>query len=382
VFIPLLILVAQFRAEDAIPFSTVLIGGASVANFLQMSIKKHPSSDKPLIDYYLAMMLQPLALAGTLLGVIFNTIFPNWLLLLCLVVVLAVTMQRTAAKGWRLWHQEKRISEMGLSRARYSSVNMDPEENEVMDSIQFSDSLRNIAKEERKTPIMPFISMLIVLAITTVLSLLKGGTTGQSIVGVKACSVGYWFISITAIPLLIAISIGISYYLHKRHNFKEMNGYIFQQGDIRWTRRNLVVMSVVSLVAGLLAGLLGIGGGMVFGPLMLEFHVLPEVAAATSSFMILFTSIATIIQYAILGRVVTDYAIWFGGVGFLCSLIGQTLLTRLVLKYKKTSIIVLCITAVIAVSLVLLIAIGVMNIVSDVKADVSFGFQNPCEDHN
>lgn len=36
--------------------------------------------------------------------------------------------------------------------------------------------------------------------------------------------------------------------------------------------------------------LLGIGGGMITGPLLLEMGVLSQVTAATSSFMVLFTS--------------------------------------------------------------------------------------------
>jgi uncharacterized membrane protein YfcA len=40
------------------------------------------------------------------------------------------------------------------------------------------------------------------------------------------------------------------------------------------------------------AGLFGLGGGVVKAPLMLELGVLPEVAAATSTTMIAFTSMA------------------------------------------------------------------------------------------
>jgi len=127
-----------------------------------------------------------------------------------------------------------------------------------------------------------------------------------------------------------------------------------------------------------LAGLLGIGGGVLFGPVMLEYGVLPEVAAATSSFMILFTSIASIIQYAILGRVIKDYAIWFGFIGFLSSLVGQALLGRLVKKYQKISLIVLFIAAVIFVSMILLVVLGVLQIIADMKAGKSFGLNSPC----
>jgi hypothetical protein len=77
--------------------------------------------------------------------------------------------------------------------------------------------------------------------------------------------------------------------------------------------------------------------------------------------------------------VIPDYAIWFIIVGFFCSLLGQSLLTKLVHKYHKHSLIIICIALVIAVSTILLISIGVMNIVNDIKAGESFGFNSPCE---
>jgi uncharacterized membrane protein YfcA len=55
---------------------------------------------------------------------------------------------------------------------------------------------------------------------------------------------------------------------------------------MKWTPVTTFFMTLISFFAGILAGLLGIGGGILFGPVMLEYGVLPEVAAATSSFMI------------------------------------------------------------------------------------------------
>lgn len=49
-------------------------------------------------------------------------------------------------------------------------------------------------------------------------------------------------------------------------------------------------MGFVGLAAGFLAGVLGIGGGMVVGPLLISYGVLPDCTTATSSFMIVFSS--------------------------------------------------------------------------------------------
>jgi len=50
----------------------------------------------------------------------------------------------------------------------------------------------------------------------------------------------------------------------------------------------------------MLAGLLGIGGGTILGPLLLEIGLHPVVSTATSNFLVLFTSSSTSIQFILL----------------------------------------------------------------------------------
>lgn len=59
-----------------------------------------------------------------------------------------------------------------------------------------------------------------------------------------------------------------------------------QPGDVRWTWQRTLLSGLVSVGAGVISSLVGIGGGMILGPLLLSFGVLPDVTAATSSFMI------------------------------------------------------------------------------------------------
>lgn len=77
------------------PLSNVLILGASVANFAQMAPKRLPGNKygRPLIDYGMALALQPSQLAGTVVGVLLNAIFPDWLVLVLLVLTLSVSVR-------------------------------------------------------------------------------------------------------------------------------------------------------------------------------------------------------------------------------------------------------------------------------------------------
>lgn len=48
-----------------------------------------------------------------------------------------------------------------------------------------------------------------------------------------------------------------------------------------------------TLIAGILAGTLGIGGGLVINPILLKEGLRPQIAAGVSSLVVLFTSLST-----------------------------------------------------------------------------------------
>ena len=55
--------------------------------------------------------------------------------------------------------------------------------------------------------------------------------------------------------------------------------------------------------AGVAAGLLGIGGGMVLGPLLVELGCLPQPIAATSAYVVFITATSGLAQVWIMGLV-------------------------------------------------------------------------------
>lgn len=115
--------------------------------------------------------------------------------------------------------------------------------------------------------------------------------------------------------------------LRQRNRIKVISKYSFVEGDIHWTSFRVVHYPLYCAGAGVAAGLLGIGGGMVKGPLMLEMGILPQVQSTTAAFMIIFTSSSTVIQYAIAGGFPGgrqwDYILWYMLIGFSGGFTGQ-----------------------------------------------------------
>lgn len=66
---------------------TGMIMGASVSTVYCNLKLKHPSLDIPLIDYDLAMLIQPMLMLGISIGVIFNVVFPDWLVTALLIIL-------------------------------------------------------------------------------------------------------------------------------------------------------------------------------------------------------------------------------------------------------------------------------------------------------
>eukprot|EP00499_Haloplacidia_sp_CaronLabIsolate_P008909 CAMPEP_0196783922 /NCGR_PEP_ID=MMETSP1104-20130614/15426_1 /TAXON_ID=33652 /ORGANISM="Cafeteria sp., Strain Caron Lab Isolate" /LENGTH=217 /DNA_ID=CAMNT_0042154191 /DNA_START=68 /DNA_END=718 /DNA_ORIENTATION=- len=95
-FVPIFILVIGLTAYEAVPLSQAMIFGGGLVNYIMNYQAHHPTvPSRPLINYEAAIMLEPLMLAGTVIGVLANTVFPQWLIVVLLVLVLAYASRRT-----------------------------------------------------------------------------------------------------------------------------------------------------------------------------------------------------------------------------------------------------------------------------------------------
>ena len=84
---------------------------------------------------------------------------------------------------------------------------------------------------------------------------------------------------------------------------------------------DIPILISLGLLAGGLAGLLGIGGGLIFAPVLLWLNLPPHQALATSSFAIVPTALAGTIVHLQSGSLPTRSALAIGLAGFGSALI-------------------------------------------------------------
>ncbi|GLD94042.1 hypothetical protein PINS_up002653 [Pythium insidiosum] len=227
--------------------------------------------------------------------------------------------------------------------------------------------------------ILPLLSAWLVVLLQ---ALLRGGHGVPSVIGVGCASVGYWLFTLLPVVVLGLLTWRIGYRLRLENRLRVLSEYAFLESDIHWTFERVTRFPIYCINAGIAAGLLGIGGGMVKGPIMLDMGVLPPVQSATASYMILFTASSTTLLFAIAGQfpgsLQYDYVVWFAFVGCLGGWCGQVVVSYLVKKYKRESIVVFLLAGTIGLSAVCMGYIGVVNVLRDVQKGTHLGFSSLC----
>merc|ERR1719486_1430829 len=109
--------------------------------------------------------------------------------------------------------------------------------------------------------------------------------------------------SLASIPWVLSFAWGFRLMLLDRTEEKEEIGWQYTEEDIKWDEDSTVKYPLVCTSAGIFAGLFGVGGGIVKGPLMLEMGVQPAVASASAAAMILFTSASASVSFGVFGMI-------------------------------------------------------------------------------
>jgi uncharacterized membrane protein YfcA len=383
ILVPLLILVYGFHPKYAIPLSNFTILGSSIMNMILNAIKRHPSADRPLVDWDLILIMEPLTMAGAVVGALVGKILPDWILVLMLVILLAQTTYITIVKAISQYKKESKemenSSKSEVQKALAAEKELteieecesllserDKNENNEADLEKTPDEIEllRILDEEKETPTEKVVILTLLVVGVVGLTLLKGGGVAMpSPIGVKCGSDSYWFLTILVFVYIGAIMILMRTKLIKSWKVKRRVNYKYQQGDIEWNERNTIIYPCICFFAGFFAGMFGIGGGVVKGPLMLQMGVHPLVASGTVAVMIMFTSVAATVMFVAFGTLTWDYACFLFIFGLVSTAIGQFGVSYLVDKYKRYSFISMSIGAVVAISTVLMALQSIFSII-------------------
>lgn len=132
---------------------------------------------------------------------------------------------------------------------------------------------------------------------------------------------------------------------------------------VNWHGEGAYKFPLISAAAGFLGGLLGLGGGVVMSPVLLEIGMHPEAVQATTAMFVLVSSSLASVQYALHGRY-TDP----GMVAFYCivalvgTVMGQFFCDLYVRRKRKFSVITMAISAILIGSFASLLVIGAAGV--------------------
>lgn len=405
VLVPIYILVMGFSPKHAIPLSNVTVFGGAAANMMLNLPKRHPLADRPLVDWDLILVMEPLTIAGALIGAFMNKLLPEMVLTVSLVALLGYTANGTLKKAVRMYKAETRAMnlEKGVQRVREDGTKESElammaremeEEEEEEQGVSLSDNrdagdgddddegedgkndeddveknagddggggssavelergeeLARILDEERRVPMQNVSVLVAMFVVVLVMNILKGGGAFKSPLGIRCGSPGFWTANGVILGVIFLVSAWARVYLVGRYEVKERCGYEYVEGDIRWDSRATIVYPVVCTAAGFFAGMFGVGGGIVKGPLMLAMGVHPKVSSASSACMILFTSFTATTSFVVFGLLDMEYAGVCLSLGFLATIVGQVGLFYLMEKFQRNSYIAFSIGGIVLLS--------------------------------
>jgi len=219
--------------------------------------------------------------------------------------------------------------------------------------------VKEIIKQERTYDMSRWRLLACAWIFTILLVFARGGKGADSLFGFVYCGSGYWTTTAIALLALVALSMYIVYQLACETETKLSIGYDFAEGDVVWTRSVALRLSLGTLSAGIVAGLIGIGGGMVVGPFLLELGFIPQVSSAITATNVLMSSSTVAVLVLVSGVVPVDECMFFFGCCLTGAYLGKFYLGRAINKTGRTSIIILLLGCTITLSILAVLVNGI-----------------------
>ena len=381
--VPLYTLVLGFDAKHAIPLSKITAFGGAIANVILLWNRKHSTvPHRHLIDWDIVLLMEPMTMAGALIGTMINKIVSYVVIvsiLLPLLFIISIsTFQKAVQKYKKESSQEQSQEQVQVQDEQFLEYEQEesppnfieiqeqaPQYGEDEGSPSFSSltdlrepgnpfslkelllpqqeseddplHLSAILESERQHPKYKISALFILFCIVSILNVLKGGWEGTNFAGIRCGSVTFYVLIAVTYVVLVLFTILCRHVLMKETAQKIALNYPFAECDIQWDQYTTLLYPGLCIGIGVLAGLVGVAGGIMKGPLLLSLGVDPLVTAASSAVMVLFTSATTSVSFLTFGMVVYDYAAVLIIISFISSFFGQLVMTYLVKKSGRSS---------------------------------------------
>ena len=368
-FIPVLLLIMNFYPHEAIPISKIVIFAGALTSFIQNIKVKRPGRNTKALNYNLVIVNAPNLLIGTVLGVTLNKILPNAIILFLLCLLLFFYSYKTFNTFLKLYNEES-SGELHSMSSQFNTIShnnndINFQEERPIESELYKDQFL-LRWDKLKYILVPFIIM-------AGLSILRESEI------VSKCSSAYWILMFAFLIIVLFYDYYIINHIETEFSYRKIINFPYDERDIIWTKPTIIKLAFIGLVAGFVAGVIGIGGGVVLGPILLDLGIHPLVGSVTTNMLVLITSSSTTFQFILFKMLNLQYGIIciiFSAIGSYC---GTYLVNTYVRKTGKQSFIVLVLFCVVIISAVVLPLSSLLNIIDDYRKGYNiFEFESLC----
>ncbi|CAN6707146.1 unnamed protein product [Malus baccata var. baccata] len=390
-FIPMLTLIIGFDQKSAIAVSKCMITGTATSTVLYNLRRRHPTLELPIIDYDLALLFQPVLVLGISIGVSLNVVLSDWMITILLFVVLlgnnflTILLHSHLGQASLSVHdlqryqlsRSSRVSRHGKQKpitwkANFLFTHEDVEDKYIPGGATNGTLTEKNETKRTKVSVVDNVRWKELGALVAVWLVILALQIAKTYV--KKCSGTYWLIELLQIPVAVGVTSYQAVNLYKGRRVIASKG----EASTKWPVYKLIAYCAGGIAAGILGGLLGLGGAFMLGPLFLEMGIPPQVSSATATFAMTFSSSMSVVEYYLLKRFPVPYALYFAAVTTISAVVGQHVAGKVIQKLGRASLIIFVLASTILVSSVTLGGIGVGNMVKNIEQKKPLGFQNIC----
>ncbi|RVW25814.1 Sulfite exporter TauE/SafE family protein 3 [Vitis vinifera] len=373
IFVPMLTLVIGFDAKSSTAISKCMIMGAAASTVYYNLKLRHPTLDMPIIDYDLALLFQPMLVLGISIGVAFNVIFADWMVTVLLIILFIGTSTKAFFKGVETWKKETIIKKEAAKRLESNGNGSEDGEYKALPAGPNDGTQRDTnAPKDKEVSIIENVCWKELGLLFAVWVIILGLQIGKNYT--STCSAGYWTLNLLQVPVAVGVSGYEAVCLYKGRRVIASKG---EEGT-NWKVHNLIFYCGVGVLAGIVGGLLGLGGGFILGPLFLELGIPPQVSSATATFAMTFSASMSVVEYYLLKRFPVPYALYFVAVATVAAFLGQHVVRKLINILGRASLIIFILSFTIFVSAISLGGVGIKDMIEKIEQKDYMGFENLC----
>lgn len=379
VITPTIIIFFLYPISFAIPQARVTITTGSLITFIMTGFsRKSNNPNRFQTDYSLAAVITPLLLAGSQVGVIFSRFLPHLVISVLLIGYICLSLYQTFNRATKENKKENKVGNASNPKndsyapiRKPSADSSNLEEDTTMGEFQVGDDEEKDSSIEIKTKgemfceeLPNFVLIILAIGIFVLSSLFRGGRTIKSIIGIDECSEKGWLVLLGG--QLFSLLLGFVGYAYNKRTFQDVDTELLATRSTDDTEMSSnearIRLIFTTYIAGIIAGFIGVGGGMILGLYMLTLGMDVFSVTALSNFIVLISSGSTTFQFIAIGAVQVDISLIFMLVALIGSALGNLIFKRVLKKLRKPSLIVWLLFAVLWLALAALTYEAVDNV--------------------